>query len=86
MILYSVKQPAMIQPSSQVSQSFDSYDLYNFVAWLRHNIKNSQQKRLKPESIFTYEGGGTNPCDAGLDLSGSWQQGHSATYNAPSRI
>ena len=32
------------------------------------------------------EGGGTNPCDAGLDLSGSWQQGHSATYNAPSRI
>ena len=32
------------------------------------------------------EGGGTNPCDAGLDLSGSWQQGHSATYNAPSRF
>ena len=32
------------------------------------------------------EGGGTNPCDVGLDLSGSWQQGHSATYNAPSRI
>lgn len=31
-------------------------------------------------------GGGTNPCDAGLDLSGSWQQGHSATYNAPSRF
>ena len=31
-------------------------------------------------------GGGTNPCDMGLDLSGSWQQGHSATYNAPSRI
>ena len=30
--------------------------------------------------------GGTNPCDVGLDLSGSWQQGHSATYNAPSRI
>ena len=29
---------------------------------------------------------GTNPCDEGLDLSGSWQQGHSATYNAPSRI
>src|SRR5664279_1939312 len=32
------------------------------------------------------KGGGTNPCDVGLDLSGSWQQGHSATYNAPSRI
>ncbi|KAJ3668722.1 hypothetical protein LUZ60_017893 [Juncus effusus] len=28
-------------------------------------------------------GGGTNPCDKGLDLSGSWQQGHSATYNCP---
>jgi hypothetical protein len=23
------------------------------------------------------EGGGTNPCDAGLALSGSWQQDHS---------
>ncbi|KAF0922541.1 hypothetical protein E2562_037991 [Oryza meyeriana var. granulata] len=32
------------------------------------------------------EGGGMNPCDAGLDLSGSWEQGHSATYNAPSHI
>ena len=32
------------------------------------------------------EGGGTNPCDVGLDLSGSWQQGHSATYNTLSRF
>ena len=31
-------------------------------------------------------GGGTNLSDAGLNLSGSWQQGHSATYNTPSRI
>ncbi|XXG87729.1 hypothetical protein AAC387_Pa12g0174 [Persea americana] len=31
-------------------------------------------------------GGGTNLCDMGLNLSGSWQQGHSATYNTPSRI
>ena len=38
------------------------------------------------KSVSGVEGGGTNPCDAGLDLSGSWQQGHSATYNAPSRI
>ena len=30
--------------------------------------------------------GGTNLSDAGLNLSGSWQQGHSATYNTPSRI
>ncbi|PHT24959.1 hypothetical protein CQW23_35387 [Capsicum baccatum] len=30
--------------------------------------------------------GGTNQSDKGLNLSGSWQQGHSATYNTPSRI
>src|SRR5512144_927936 len=30
--------------------------------------------------------GGTNRSDKGLNLSGSWQQGHSATYNTPSRI
>ena len=36
--------------------------------------------------LLPMRGGGTNPCDARLDLSGSWQQGHSATYNAPSRI
>ena len=29
---------------------------------------------------------GTNQSDMGLNLSGSWQQGHSATYNTPSRI
>jgi hypothetical protein len=31
-------------------------------------------------------GGGTNRSDEGLNLSGSWQQGHSAAYNTPSRI
>ncbi|MFQ6659709.1 hypothetical protein Gotur_028498 [Gossypium turneri] len=30
--------------------------------------------------------GGTNRSDKGLNLSGSWQQGHSATYNTPSRV
>ena len=34
----------------------------------------------------TRRGGGTNRSDKGLNLSGSWQQGHSATYNTPSRI
>ncbi|CAN6973544.1 unnamed protein product [Brassica rapa subsp. trilocularis] len=29
--------------------------------------------------------GGSNLSDKGLNLSGSWQQGHSATYNTPSR-
>ena len=32
------------------------------------------------------ERGGSNLSDKGLNLSGSWQQGHSATYNTPSRI
>ncbi|CAG7870965.1 unnamed protein product, partial [Brassica rapa] len=30
--------------------------------------------------------GGSNLRDKGLNLSGSWQQGHSATYNTPSRF
>ncbi|CAG7863617.1 unnamed protein product [Brassica rapa] len=30
--------------------------------------------------------GASNLSDKGLNLSGSWQQGHSATYNTPSRI
>lgn len=36
--------------------------------------------------LFWGGGGGTNLSDTGLNLSGSWQQGHSATYNTPSRI
>ncbi|KAG9438839.1 hypothetical protein H6P81_021244 [Aristolochia fimbriata] len=35
-------------------------------------------------TVRAREGGGTNRCDMGLNLSGSWQQGHSATYNTPS--
>ncbi|CAN6972970.1 unnamed protein product [Brassica rapa subsp. trilocularis] len=31
-------------------------------------------------------GGGSNLRDKGLNLSGSWQQGHSATYNTPSHV
>ncbi|CAG7888782.1 unnamed protein product [Brassica rapa] len=30
-----------------------------------------------------WKGGGSNLSDKGLNLSGSWQQGHSATYNTP---
>ncbi|CAN7022722.1 unnamed protein product [Brassica rapa subsp. trilocularis] len=33
-----------------------------------------------------WNGGGSNLSDKGLNLSGSWQQGHSATYNTPSRF
>ena len=51
--------------------------------WVRgYRLKTSEAA----EGIALFWGGGTNLCDAGLDLSGSWQQGHSATYNAPSRI
>ncbi|CAN7022710.1 unnamed protein product, partial [Brassica rapa subsp. trilocularis] len=32
-----------------------------------------------------WKGGGSKLSDKGLNLSGSWQQGHSATYNTPSR-
>ncbi|CAF2270285.1 unnamed protein product [Brassica napus] len=35
--------------------------------------------------ICDWKGGGSNLSDKGLNLSGSWQQGHSATYNTPSR-
>ncbi|CAN6972995.1 unnamed protein product, partial [Brassica rapa subsp. trilocularis] len=30
-----------------------------------------------------WKGGRSNLSDKGLNLSGSWQQGHSATYNIP---
>lgn len=30
--------------------------------------------------------GGTNPCNSGVNLSGSWRQGHSTTYNTRSRL
>ncbi|CAN6973430.1 unnamed protein product, partial [Brassica rapa subsp. trilocularis] len=33
-----------------------------------------------------WKGGGSNLSDKGQNLSGSWQQGHSATYNTPSRF
>lgn len=38
------------------------------------------------EAVLLEGLGGTNRSDMGLNLSGSWQQGHSATYNTPSRI
>ena len=41
---------------------------------------------VRDESRSGVEGRGTNRSDKGLNLSGSWQQGHSATYNTPSRI
>ncbi|CAF2086225.1 unnamed protein product, partial [Brassica napus] len=34
---------------------------------------------------FIFPWGGSNLSDKGLNLSGSWQQGHSATYNTPSQ-
>ncbi|CAN7022661.1 unnamed protein product [Brassica rapa subsp. trilocularis] len=36
--------------------------------------------------VLSVNWGGSNLSDKGLNLSGSWQQGHSATYNTPSRI
>lgn len=59
-----------------------------FAKALRHfrGIACPAEGQLEPACTIEELGGGTNPCDVGLDLSGSWQQGHSATYNAPSRI
>ncbi|CAN7003535.1 unnamed protein product [Brassica oleracea var. botrytis] len=37
------------------------------------------------ELIDACSRGGSNLSDKGLNLSGSWQQGHSATYNTPSK-
>ena len=45
----------------------------------------SARKPLVATGEMEKEGGGTNRSDIGLNLSGSWQQGHSATYNTPSR-
>ena len=55
----------------------------------RQGIQDSPKYQAQPPVLGLRRqcvGGGTNLCDEGLDLSGSWQQGHSATYNAPSRI
>src|SRR5262249_59480855 len=53
----------------------------------------SKSRRRPPSLPSAYSAGGrwvpcggTNRGDIGLNLSGSWQQGHSATYNTPSRI
>src|SRR5262249_42396489 len=53
----------------------------------------SKSRRRPPSLRSAYSAGvrwvacgGTNRSDIGLNLSGSWQQGHSATYNTPSRI
>ncbi|CAN7092577.1 unnamed protein product [Brassica rapa subsp. narinosa] len=43
----------------------------------------------RPDAVMRtcdWKGGGSNLSDKGLNLSGSWQQGHSATYNTPSRF
>ena len=51
-----------------------------------HPVPERTSGVLRGQVIEWDLGGGTNRSDAGLNLSGSWQQGHSATYNTPSRI
>ena len=63
--------------SSKFSQVLDSYI----------HRRTPEHDRVKGEvGKIGGGGGGTNRSDKGLNLSGSWQQGHSATYNTPSRI
>ena len=54
--------------------------------WLRSKRVGWFRRRPSLSPYRGGGGGGTNPCNVGLDLSGSWQQGHSATYNAPLRF
>jgi hypothetical protein len=68
------------EPSSRIRH------LCTYRCSLRASSVGAGKKYREPSSRPKWCGGGTNPCDVGLDLSGSWQQGHSATYNAPSRI
>jgi hypothetical protein len=56
-------------------------------AWAYRVRGTSTPARAKgDEFVLRIGGGGTNRSDAGLNLRGSWQQGHSASYNTPSRI
>ncbi len=60
--------------------------------WLFENLSDSISQGHGETSVAMREtfgglrGGGTNRSDKGLNLRGSWQQGHSAPYNTPSRI
>ena len=53
---------------------------------IRFRVSGRALRALRPPQGDKIRRGGTNRSDAGLNLSGSWQQGHSATYNTPSRI
>lgn len=55
---------------------------WDFGARGRENLKVENDSKIRRGE----GGGGTNRSDKGLNLSGSWQQGHSAAYNTPSRI
>ena len=70
-----------IQPTARELVVHATYVFKSFALAVWNLAAASEPKSMKEKC-----GGGTNPCDMGLDLSGSWQQGHSATYNAPSRI
>jgi hypothetical protein len=50
------------------------------------NLADESNKRKEESERDLFLGGGTNLSDKGLNLRGSWQQGHSAPYNTPSRI
>ena len=58
---------------------FFEFEMENFTSLFSQPREPDASKKSKGR-------GGTNRSDAGLNLSGSWQQGHSATYNTPSRI
>ena len=76
---------------------FTSKRNYSYPGWLgwvlgkifklrRNNLGGRRRDGRRKNGTGLVWGGGTNLSDKGLNLRGSWQQGHSAPYNTPSRI
>jgi hypothetical protein len=87
------QQPTVFDPAFLASALFDpvTAGLYSRRATARAppspRVPGPGNSRPSLREAVLLEGlGGTNRSDMGLNLSGSWQQGHSATYNTPSRI
>ncbi|KAK4737434.1 hypothetical protein R3W88_001131 [Solanum pinnatisectum] len=53
--------------------------------WTIHGVYQNEEQILKKKDTTSIVGG-TNRSNKGLNLSGSWQQGHSSTYNTPSLL
>uniref|UniRef100_A0A6N2KZN6 Senescence-associated protein n=1 Tax=Salix viminalis TaxID=40686 RepID=A0A6N2KZN6_SALVM len=89
---HGLPAPTVFDPAFLASALFDpvTAGLYSRRATARAppspRVPGPGNSRPSLREAVLLEGlGGTNRSDMGLNLSGSWQQGHSATYNTPSR-